>query len=284
MTTAVPSWLAEQAHHNRALLLIVDRQAEPDPIVQLFGAGLMTEYINLYQGSALDELASIGPWLVRLHDPHAPLIREWLEVPQRHWGWLASTAQPDLKQLAQHWRERMLVDEHGQQSIYRFQDNRVIARHLQALEPAQRPGLLGPFVSALAWNGHAWQSIDNPAPGPIAVSGTPPWLQIQEPQAITQAIQRHNLELWLWQTHAAELCQLVEKRDFTDWREEQLAQAEAWGWASNESLQFLLAYRLHPDWSDHTLWQPLACESAAAHLSRCQQAITHGNTQRPNDA
>ena len=281
MTTAAASWLDEQAQHNRALFLIVDRQAEPDPIAQLFGAGLMTEYTNLYQGSALDELANIGPWLVRLHHPHASLIREWLELPQRHWGWLASSAQPDLQQLAQHWRERMLVEEHGQQSIYRFQDNRVIARHLQALEPALRPGLLGPLVSALAWDGRTWQAVDNPAPGPTAVPGTPAWLQIPEPEAIARAIQRHNLELWLWQTHAAELCRLVEKKNFTDWLEEQLAQAEAWGWASNESLQFLLAHRLQPEWSDHNLWQPHASESAAAHLSRCQQIVTGNNKPRP---
>ncbi|MCY1280019.1 hypothetical protein D9M70_287910 [compost metagenome] len=118
------AWLDEQRDQQRQLFLIIDRLAEPDPVQQLFAADLMQDYLNLYQGGELDDLADIGPWLVRLPDSHAPLLHNWLTEPDRH-------------------------------TLYRFQDSRVMAHHLLALRPEQRSGHLGQLSAALCRDGKA---------------------------------------------------------------------------------------------------------------------------------
>jgi hypothetical protein len=279
MKTHAFQWLTEQTLQNRDLVMIVDRQAEPDPTVELFDTDPMLDYINLYQTTLVAELAEIGPWLVAFPVAQSPSLVTWLKQPERNWGWLASVGQLDLQRLAQHWRERLLLEEDGQRSLYRFQDNRVISRHLQALKPSHWPELLGPIASALVWDGQAWQTFDNPAPGLYPIPATVPWQHVPEPQAVTQAIQRHNAELWLWQTHAAELCRLVERTDFAAWLDKHLAQANAWGWQTNESVQFLLSHQLRPELTEHPAWQPLASETAEAHLARCQKTF-NAHTRR----
>ncbi|UVE17754.1 DUF4123 domain-containing protein [Pseudomonas sp. LS44] len=266
-------WLQTQSSLARELWLIVDRLAEPDPIQQLFGADLMQDYVSLFQDSAVADMAELGPWLVRLPDGHAPLLQAWLAEPERAWGWLASAEPLDLQVLANHWRSRMLVDDNGQRSLYRFQDNRVITRHLLALSAEQRALLLGPLSSTLSWDGGAWQTIDNPSPGLYSVPTPAPWLHLPEPEQVTAAIQRHNLELWLWQNHTSALCQALETQPFDSWLDERLAQGNGWGWRSSESLQFLLEQHLNPALADHSAWLPQPGETAEIHLARCRHAF-----------
>lgn len=267
-------WLNDQQSQQRELLLIVDRLAEPDPIVELFGAGLMQDYVNLYQGTEFADMEDAGPWLVRLHNPDAEFIQTLLNTPERDWGWLASAEAIDLSALASHWRDRLAIEDDAQPALYRFQDNRVITRHLLALPLDQRPLLLGPLAHVLSWDGQHWQSIDNPAPGFYPAPPRGPWLELPEPDAVSAAIQRHNLEQWLWQQHTPALCQLLETQPFDAWLEQCLAQAKTWGWRSTESLHFLLEHQLDSARRDHPAWPPQAGETAEVHLARCQQALS----------
>lgn len=274
MTNLPLDWLSAQTRKARNLVLVIDRMAEPDPIAQLFNADLMQDYINLYQGTEIADLADLGPWLVSLPAAHAPGVRSLLEEPERNWGWLASVEQIDLQTLAVHWRERMLIDEgDGQRSLYRFQDNRVIARHLTALSPAQLPMLLGPIASALVWDGQTWHDLDNPAPGLYPPPKESPWLHLAEPEDVTDAIQKHNLRLWLWQSHATALDSVIETQTLDAWLDERLAQAKAWQWHSAENLHFLLARHLDQKLVGHAAWLPQNGESAQAHFARCLQTF-----------
>lgn len=274
MTNQPLDWLSAQVRKARSLVLIIDRMAEPDPVAQLFNADLMQDYVNLYQGTEIADLADLGPWLVSLPDAHASVVRSLLEEPGRNWGWLASIGQIDLQMLAAHWRERMLITEgDSQRSLYRFQDNRVIARHLTALSPEQRPTLLGPIASTLIWDGQTWQSLDNPAPGLYPTPHEPPWLHLPEPDDITEAIQKHNLKLWLWQNHATDLDSVIETQTLDIWLDERLAQAKAWQWHSIENLHFLLARHLDQKLVGHAAWLPLSDESTHAHFARCLQTF-----------
>jgi hypothetical protein len=273
MTQTALHWLAEQGRQHRAVLLIFDRLAEPELPARLPAASALPTCINLYQGSPAAPLAELGPWLVGVPDAQAPWLQAWLEQPEHHWGWLASVDRFDLPQLLRHWHERTLIEERGRRILYRYQDNRVIARHLHALEAEQRPLLLGPLASCLAWDGQAWQSFDNPAPGLYPVPPDAPWLNVPEPAPIALAIRRRNLEQWLWQNHCAALCRLLEEQEFAPWLEHQLTQASAWGWHADDSVKFLLAHQLHPEQSKHPAWTPLAGESPEAHLARCRQTF-----------
>jgi hypothetical protein len=288
MIVVAQSWIADQLAQQRELLLIVDRLAEPDPIKALFSADLMQDYVNLYQGTEFADMADVGPWLVRLHNPDAALVQTLLNTPESDWGWLASAEHIDLAALTQHWHERLLIDEQEQRALYRFQDNRVIARHLAELSETQCPLLLGPLNSALCWDGQAWQTFNNPHPALYSEPFDKPWQELAEPEAVTQAILSHNLEQWLWQNHSTATAQLAETQSLSSWLDAQLDRAKSWRWQSLERIQFLLRYQLDPALAAHPAWAPVEHETADTHFERSSRELAackvlrNGNAVQPS--
>lgn len=280
MSDQVQHWLDEQQAQQRHLLLIIDSLAEPNPVQALFAGDLMQEYVNLYQGTEFADMADIGPWLVVVSVSATSQIRSLLDAPERDWGWLASAESIDLPALAQHWQERMRIDEQGQRSLYRFQDNRVVARHLAELTPTQRPLLLGPLNSALCWGGEHWQCFDNSSPGQYPAPFDAPWLTLPEPDTVVREIQQHNLTLWLWQNHSAATARLVETRLLSDWLDEQLDKAERWDWRSAERIQLLLRYQLDPALAKRPEWALRDHEDPDAHFSRVSQMLLAASIAR----
>lgn len=272
MSNTPRNWLQKQQALHRVVLLMIDRLADPDPLIQLFQDNAVHEYESLYQGSEVADMAEFGPWLVRPNSTDA--AAKLLENPHLNWGWLISIEKVDMPALAEHWRNRAVVRENGQRSLYRFQDNRVIARHLQALQTEQWPLLLGAINSALVWNGKAWQFFDNPAPAVLPVPAQTPWLELDEPEATGHAIRRHNLQLWLWQQHTSATASLAEKQPLETWLDERLVLAERWGWQRSEQLQFLLSNHLHEASATHPDWQPAPAETAATHYARCLRTFS----------
>lgn len=280
LSDTAADWLADQMAQQRELLLIVDRLAEPDPIEALFSADLMQDYVNLYQGTDFAEMADVGPWLIRLHEPEAELIQSLFDTPERHWGWLASAAYIDLTALTQHWRARMLIDEHEQRSLYRFQDNRIVARHLGEMDASQRPLLLGPLASALCWDGQDWRCFDNERPDEYPEPFDKPWLSIAEPEQVQRAVARHNLELWLWENHTQATTRLAETQVLSEWLDHQLDKAREWNWHSDPQLHFLLRYQLEPALADHPAWLPAERETPEVHYSRVSSLLTSSSSAR----
>lgn len=261
-------WI-EQQHQARDLLVILDRQAEPDPVTLLFSNDAVQDYVELYRNTEFSDMLEMSPWLIIPTNNDSTRLEQLLENPHWNWGWLASTEHTNLSELAKHWRDRMLVDAEDQRSLYRFQDNRVMARHLLALPPHQLPTLLGPITSALVWSGSSWHAIDNPTPALHSVPASAPWLQLPEPGEITSSIQQHNLTLWLWQQHSTATASLAETRNLKEWLDERLSLAKSWGWESNNCLEFLLSRHLSPALAEHPEWQPRANETALEHYARC---------------
>jgi len=280
MNDQVRQWLDEQQAQQRHLLLVIDSLAEPNPIQELFTSDLMQDYVNLYQGTEFADLADIGPWLAALNASETAQIQSLLDTPDRNWGWLASVDRIDLSAITHHWRERMQVDEEGQRSLYRFQDNRVIARHLAGLAPAQQPLLLGPLNSALCWDGQSWRCFDNSRPGQYPAPFEAAWLTLPEPDAVVRDVQRHNLTLWLWQNHSAATARLAETRVLSDWLDEQLDKAERWRWKPLEHIQFLLRYQLDPEFAERPAWKPEEGESPDAHFVRLSQELNAASIAR----
>jgi hypothetical protein len=271
-TITASEWIADQLAQQRELVLVIDRLAEPDPVQALFNADLMQDYVNLYQGTEFADMAEVGPWLVRLYNPDAELVQTLLDTPEDNWGWLASAADIDLTIFAQHWRERILIDEEEQPALYRFQDNRVIARSLAHLTSQQLPQLLGPLSSILYWDGGAWRSQDNPAPGSEPFSKPAPWLY-PEPQHIARQIRLDNLKQWLWETQPDATTALAKHHNIRHWLNERLDLAERWGWAAAE--QVLLVLNTKRGALDaHPAWEALPGEAAENHFLRCQSVFT----------
>ena len=279
-TATICEWIAEQVAQQREFLLILDRLAEPDPVEELFRAGLMDSYVNIYQGTNYGEMDSVSPWLVHLLRPEAEPIQSLLNSPEQNWGWFASAEQLDLTVLTQHWHDRMLIEEHGQRSLYRFQDNRVIARHLREMNEAQRPLLLGPLISALCWDGQCWQRFDNSRPDQYPAPFETPWLAVAEPETVQHDTKRHNLELWLWQNHSSATTDLAETRLLSDWLDQQLNKARRWNWHSQEHLHFLLRHQLDPALAEHPAWAPAEHETSEAHFARVSELLSATNARK----
>lgn len=270
------AWLAEQQQLDRDLFLIVDRLADPDPIPELFALDLMQDYINLYQASEWDDMASISPWLVRAPDGQVEQLVGLLNTPQRNWGWLASASQLDLSKLTLHWQDRLVIEQGGSRALYRFQDNRVIAHHLQSLTRQQLPLLMGPLQSALCWHKDAWLITNNPSPGFYTLPFDRPWLDVPEPATIQRDILSHNLQQWLWSEHSSETTRLASTEPLAPWLSRQLGTAERWGWHDMEQIHFLLRHQLDPAAADHAAWAAQDGETPEVHYRRCYRALQSG--------
>ncbi|MEL7560763.1 DUF4123 domain-containing protein [Stutzerimonas chloritidismutans] len=280
MNDSVDHWLSEQQAQNRQLLLVIDSLAEPAPLPRLFSADLVHSYANLYQGTEVAEMASVGPWLIVLNELNLTQLASLTDAPEQSWGWLASVEHADLAALTQHWQARIFSDEQGQRSLYRFQDNRIVARHLAELDASQRPLLLGPLTSALCWDDHNWQWFDNEQPGEYPEPFEKPWLSIPEPEHVRRAVTHHNLELWLWESHTHATTKLAETRVLSEWLDRQLDKAKEWHWHSEPQLQFLLRYQLEPALAEHPAWLPADQETPEAHYSRVSSVLTSSLSAR----
>ena len=278
MSERVEHWLSEQQAQNRRLLLVIDSLAEPDPLPGLFSADLVHSYANLYQGTEVAEMASVGPWLIVLNELNLTQLASLTDAPEQNWGWLASVEHADMAALTQHWQARIFADEQGQRSLYRFQDNRIVARHLAELDASQRPLLLGPLTSALCWDDHDWQWFDNEQPGEYPEPFEKPWLSIPEPEHVRRAVTHHNLELWLWENHTHATTKLAETRVLSEWLDRQLDKAKEWHWHSEPQLHLLLRYQLDPAVADHPAWLPADQETPEAHYSRVSSVLTSSHS------
>ncbi len=268
-------WLDDQHARGRSIVWIIDRMVEPDPIVRLFGAGIVEDYVNLYLGTEYSELAEIGPWLLLLSGSKNPAADQLLASPDQNWGWLGSADKLDLPALAQHWRDRLRIDESIGPSLLRFHDNRVIARCVATLDAQDQSFLFGPLASALYWDGQAWRTSNNSAPGHYPVPQPAPWLLTPEPEHISKEILRTNLLQWALEFHSEAAVRIAETQSFKSWLDGQIALAECWQWRKPGQLMLLVAYRLyHPDEQAISSWVPLPEENPSDHFARCQSQTT----------
>jgi len=273
MNDPLQIWLNEQTKLNRTLVLVLDSLAEPNPVPVLYSAGLMQRSVQLYRRTQYADFAAISPWLALQDNVSASAFQALLADPERHWGWIGSMETPDLDALTQHWQARMVIEEEGNRSLFRFQDNRVIARCLASLTEPERPLLLGPMSSVLFWDERQWSSVDNPKPGSYHVPNPAPWLRTPESAERSRGILRDNLKRWLLVYHAEAAASLSETRNVSEWLEEQLDLLESWQWNTPEQRAFMLSLRLDPKCAEDVAWQPLPGETPQTHFARCQRVL-----------
>jgi hypothetical protein len=273
MSDALNNWLGEQTRLNRVLILALDSLAEPNPVTSLYSAGLMQRSVQLYRGTQYAEFVAISPWLTELSNPSADAFRKLLDDPQRNWGWIGSMDNADLDGLTQHWRARMIIDEDGERSLFRFQDNRVIARCIANLSETERPLLLGPISSVLYWDEEQWKSADNAKPGMYPVPNPAPWLRTPESGGQARSILRDNLKRWLLTYHVETAAELAETHVVSEWLEEQMDLMDLWQWKAPEQRELMLSRRLSPKCMEDIAWEPLPGETPEAHFARCQRVF-----------
>lgn len=271
MSDVLNNWIGEQSRLNRVLILALDSLAEPNPVTSLYSAGVMQRSVQLYRRTEFSKFAAISPWLTELQNPGNDAFRKLLDDPQRNWGWIGSMDTADLDSLTQHWIARMVIDEDGERSLFRFQDNRVMARCLANLKETEWPLLLGPTSSVLYWDEDQWKSADNGKPGMYPVPNPAPWLQIPAPPERTREILSANLKRWLLVQHAEAAAKLSETRSILEWLEQQMDLLEVWQWNTPEQREFMLTLRLQPKCAEDLAWQPLSGETSEKHFARCER-------------
>ncbi|WPO00114.1 DUF4123 domain-containing protein [Pseudomonas sp. MUP55] len=258
-------WMAQQQQAGRRLCLILD--AGNEHCQSLMAARDLSQYCPFYAETAVAELASKGPVILLLEQPGEPALAHPLQNPETNRGWLGSLPSDDLIPVTRHWRERLLVGPEGEKALYRFHDNRTLARALAYLPAAQWPLYLGPLISVCYWHEGRWHSHENPAPGEYPVPDTAPWLQTPNPQAAT--ILQANILRYLLTEHSEDLAALVEFQDPRIWLAQVLEQARIWQWRSPEQLEFLVVRRLEEATRGSAIrWQPLGGEAPTQHFER----------------
>jgi len=265
-------WLQEQTRQGHRLYLVLDADGQLEERNALVSELGVDRYRNLYTGTPADSLANIGPYLFQLESVEHPAVKALLKMPERHWGWLASTASTDLDAITTHWRDRLVTGERPNQTLYRFHDNRVVGRALAFLQPEQRPGYLGPFTSLCYWQAEQWMVTDNPNPGMHPLPPDAPWLSTPTPEATFAHLQFENTRRYLLREHKDTLAALAAQQDVDTWLRNQLDLARSWGWQEPEHIHFMLTQSLQtPGYVLPTACLPRPDETPSTHVDRLYQ-------------
>ncbi|UII73410.1 DUF4123 domain-containing protein [Pseudomonas sp. HN11] len=258
-------WMAQQQHAGRRLCLILEGQN--DACQPLLAIRDLAEYRSLYAETALAELAAQGPVILLLEQLSEPALLGLLQLPEANWGWLGSLPSEDLAAVTRHWRERLLVGPQGAQSMYRFHDNRTLARALAYLCPDHWPVYLGPLISVCYWHEDRWHTGDNPAPGEYPLPDPAPWLSTPNPNG--EAILHANILRYLLAEHSEDLIALVEFQDPRIWLDHVLKKARGWQWQAPDQLEFLVVRQLEEVTRSSVIrWQPVIGETPREHFDR----------------
>ncbi|MGD8220012.1 DUF4123 domain-containing protein [Pseudomonas thivervalensis] len=270
MTGSFPyRWLIEQQRLGNALCVVLDSENELPIRQALLKNSRPDQYLSVYGQTLVAEFADAGPFVFIFDRPSNESINELLNRPDSHWGWLASLPKEGLPTLVEHWRERLIIGERPHQVLYRFHDNRVLARALRHLPVDAYPAYLGPAISVCYWQDKGWASTYNPAPGTYPAPDSPLWLRV--PVTPRQAMQTRllNARRFLLAEHVQAFATLAEQQDPEAWLRVTLDQAEAWRWQAPEQLEFLLTQCLQvPAHVFASYWQVRPAESPGEHFER----------------
>lgn len=264
----VRRWMTDQQSVGHSLCLTLDSENESDAHQLLLNSSPF-EYLSVYEGTAIADLANVGPLIFTLDQPGDRRIDGLLEHPQRNWGWLASLPKGDLPKLVKHWHERLLIGTRPHLALYRFHDNRVLARALEQLPADAFAAYLGPLISVCYWDGTDWKITNNPAPGTYPVPDEPLWLRTSTCASQATQIRRINAHRYLLAEHVKAYADLAGQHDPDAWLGDRLAQADAWSWHEPEQVAFLLVQSLQaPAYTLSAHWQARADETPAEHFER----------------
>ncbi|WP_017526741.1 DUF4123 domain-containing protein [Pseudomonas fluorescens] len=258
-------WMAQQQQAGRWLCLVLEGDnAARQPMM---ATRELSGYCNVYAQTPLAEMVMAGPVILLLDQVNEAALRDLLTQPETNWGWLGSLPTADLTAVTRHWRNRMLLGSPGNQSLYRFHDNRTLARAVAYLPLEHRPAFLGPLLSVCYWHEDRWHTADNPAPDEYPVPDPAPWLNTPNPNA--GAILHANILRYLLAEHSEDLVVLVESQDPKVWLTHVLEQARAWQWTRPEQLEFLVVRRLEEATRSSVIcWQPKVGETPEDHFER----------------
>jgi hypothetical protein len=263
-------WMSGQFASGHGLYLLLDSQPPQRETRQtLLQTSDFEHYRILYKDTPAAELADNGPFVFALERYDDKRIAPLLASPESNWGWLFSLPQTCLSAWVEHWQQRLIIGARPHQALYRFHDNRVLARTLAHLPNEDIAAYLGPALSVCYWQDTQWESCDNPAPGRYPLPASPPWLQTPVPAEQTREIRQLNAHRYLLAEHEQAYADLARTQPPQTWLRERLAQADEWGWQTPQQLEFLLIHSLRaPANGFDAQWQVRPGETPQEHFER----------------
>lgn len=257
-------WMARERACGRDIVLMLGAGSDAR---QALMARLGSErWSVLYQQTDVAHLAAQGPACFLIGEGEVRLLQGLFEAPQGNWGWLASLAPGALPDWVEHWRARLLLGQRPQRALYRFHDNRVLARAMAVAD--RRAEWLGQAISVCYWQATAWRVVDNPVPRAYPVPPVPVWLPTPA-EVEGNGVALANAHRYLYSQHLDAYCTLAQSQMPLEWLQRQLRQARAWGWHTGEQIEFLLMLSLRsPGYEVPRECAPLVDESPQAHLER----------------
>lgn len=156
MATTWRTWIKQAGGGNTYFLL--NKLAQPDPVVQFYAADWVEESYPLYAGTSLSHLREQGPWLVKVKWQNLNNMAEALDThlfPGSGWAYHSTETYED--QII-HWQRQHFVIFQGEERIFRLFDDRVAGALIPAFTPADWSYLLMPvsncFIPSLPENNH----------------------------------------------------------------------------------------------------------------------------------
>lgn len=270
---AIKKWLTARQAENKTCYLLLDTLASPNPLRQLFNINLsrVNGFICLYKNTELSTLEEVSPWLIPIDKSLYQAMQPLEKKPENNWGYLVSMdSQYSLQDLVSHWHDRMIIEEEPR-ALYRFQDNRIIIRHLSQLTEQQIPLLLGPINSVMAWNDEQkqWQEFINNDPKLRSNPIERPWLTIPEPEHIDKEMRQKNTMRWLLNNYSNSVY-ASNIYPMYEWVEESLNQTDQWQWTTKDQQRLYILQRLDKEQRDDPGWRPLPNETPQTHYERCK--------------
>ena len=278
----IRNWLTNQQNQERTCYLLIDTLAMPNPLKQIFEMPLtnVNDFVCIYKQTEFALLEEISPWLIPINEALYHAIQPLLTTPENNWGYLLSMSnQYTQHDLTKHWQDRMVIEEIPR-SLYRFQDNRIIVRHLSQLDTEHVPLLLGPIDCVIAWDDERkkWQTFINNDPKLRPNPEYRPWLLVPEPQPIDDQIRLKNTMKWLLNNYRD---RVYDSGIYSlyEWVEASLIQTDVWQWTSKEQQHFYILARLEQTKRDDLRWFPFVGEPPDEHFRRCKAIFNECQNQ-----
>ncbi len=150
------TWLTSDSRHDVYFLL--NKLAQPDPVVQFYAADWVQEAYPLYAGTPLSHLKEQGPWLIKAKRQNFRNLAKALDADRfkdPSWGWAYHSTESFDDQTA-HWQRQHIVLCQREESVLRLFDNRIAGALIPAFTPADWSYLLMPlndcFISCQSGN------------------------------------------------------------------------------------------------------------------------------------
>ena len=243
---------------TQANYVLVDGVLRPDALAKLHQRGEPLEVEPLYSGTRWEALHDLGPLLVWLRGP-TNLARETFENATHPPDASLLYSPAPIKAVADHLR-RFLAPAHalGGKSLLRFADPLIARYWLGSYEGAHLDAVLGPIA---AWHvpesPHTWAQ-DRPCHWQsfLRAAPAPEWAETHAQLGQAQLRALEHAARWqfmerlysdLRQSLPQQLAS-IDNSQLTQWLQDRLDEAQAWGLVSEHSLVIWIEYSLR--WGD----------------------------------